>query len=142
MARRSAASPLAQFLDYVVTAPLAESKAAIEASIAILRMREGTPTPRARRASTPPAAAPASVAAPTGPVAVPSPTPAAAAPRRRGRPAGSTNATKAPKTATTRRRRPAVDAVATAVVPAVVDDAAQQPSANPLPEQIPSYEET
>lgn len=143
MARRSAASPLANFLDYVVTAPLAEATAAIEASIAIMRMRKALPlvaaATRARRVTTAaaptaaPAAAPAAAERP-GPVAVPAPaarTPA----RRRGRPVGSTKVAKPAKVAkagtATRRRRPAVDAPAVSVP---VEDL--PPSHTPLPEQI------
>lgn len=155
MARpKSAASPLAIFLDYILTTTVSEAKAALEASIAALGARQRVvavdrPTPPIVRQRPDVAAA---VAAPSVP-AVPATTNAAVP--RRGRPAGSgkaktatvtqmpgtTSAPSAPSAPTTavqpRRRRPSVttEAATATAADTVTTPAATVASTSTLPDQ-------
>jgi hypothetical protein len=155
MARRTTQSPLATFLDYILTAPLAVGQAALEACSAALaaRTRVFAPpppalvpaapaTPRTRRPRAAKIASAASVPAIARdtPTAAVHETPAAApatpiAPRRRGRPRRE-DATATAAAPVRRRRRVAAADQATAAAPAVIaDPPIPVPAAAELPEQ-------
>lgn len=138
MARRSAASPLATFLDYILTASPAEGRAALEASIAAFgaRMRV-VPVAQGGSKAPAPAAAPAAASGPTGVVKRrPGRKPRAAAEAPVVSPATTKQAVQAADAAAPvrRRGRPAIAGKGAVEVPAVV--ATELPAGTaPLPDQ-------
>lgn len=142
MARRSAASPLAIFLDYILTTDLPSGKAALEASIAAFGARQRvTPAAEMRithtaKAKAQPPQAPqgfvppstALVGSSTPPVAAPPAAPA----KRRGRPTSAT--------AATRRRRPATTIDAPAAQAAAAATLAPDGGSPPVEEPDPAAE--
>lgn len=137
MARRSAASPLATFLDYILTASPADGKAALEASIAAFgaRMRV-VPVAQGGSKAPAPVAAPAATSGPTGVVKRrPGRKPKAASAPVVGPAAVKQAVQAADASAPVRRRgRPAIAGKGAVEVPAVV--ATELPAGTaPLPDQ-------
>lgn len=150
---RAGRSPLVAIINYFMTVPMADARAALDAAEAIVAARGTAPTKievpsgavRRRRAAKPVPAA-AATTAPSAPAAE-APAPAAPAPaRRRGRPAKAKTASVLPMTPGTstapssaadgpvRRRRPSVDVPGQPAVTAPPVTTAVM-AVTPLPEQ-------